>query len=82
MEFEEGMRSRKQVLKPIKTKVRYDDILSEEPVSPAGRLFNDPNFNVHILAIMGSKIKIDLEYTKQKYVQTLLKHPRFSSLQV
>ncbi|XP_062088929.1 wax ester synthase/diacylglycerol acyltransferase 11-like [Humulus lupulus] len=91
MEVEEGTRSRKQVLKPIKTKVRYDGqycwddnkkILLEEPVSPAGRLFNEPNFNVHILAIMGSKIKIDLEYAKQKYVQTLLKHPRFSSLQV
>ncbi|XP_062091402.1 wax ester synthase/diacylglycerol acyltransferase 11-like [Humulus lupulus] len=95
MEFEEGIRSRKQVLKPIKTKVEnrgkkdegyyWDDdkkTLLEEPVSPAGRLFCEPNFNVHILAIMGIKIKIDLEYAKQKLVQTLLKHPRFSSLQV
>ncbi|KAF4384564.1 wax ester synthase/diacylglycerol acyltransferase 11 [Cannabis sativa] len=89
MEFEEGMRSRKQqavVLKPIETKVknRGDDmkISLEEPVSPAGRLFNEPNFNVHILAIMGSKIKINLDLAKQNLVHTLLKHPRFSSLQV
>lgn len=54
----------------------------EEPVSPAGRLFNEPNFNVHILSIMGCKTKINLDSAKQKLPHTLLKHPRFSSLLV
>lgn len=54
----------------------------EEPVSPAGRMFHEPNFNVHVLAIMGSKYKIQPEIAKANLPNTLLKHPRFSSLLV
>ena len=93
MEFEEGMRSRKQGLKPIETKINkggiddgqyWDEDMKklEEPVSPAGRFFNEPNFNLHIISIMGCKTKINLDFAKQKLPHTLLKHPRFSSLQV
>ena len=54
----------------------------EEPVSPAGCMFHEPNFNVHVLAIMGSKYKIQPEIAKANIPNTLLKHPRFSSLLV
>ncbi|KAM7511894.1 hypothetical protein LguiB_010769 [Lonicera macranthoides] len=54
----------------------------EEPLSPAARLFHEPNFNVYIIAIMGSKTRIYPDVVKDKLVHTLLKHPRFSSLQV
>lgn len=54
----------------------------EEPLSPSARLFHEPNFNVYIIAIMGSKTRIYPDVVKDKLVHTLLKHPRFSSLQV
>ncbi|PON98007.1 O-acyltransferase [Trema orientale] len=54
----------------------------DQPVSPAGQLFHEPNFNVHILAIMGCKTKIDVAVVRANLPHTLLKHPRFSSLPV
>ncbi|KAL5571423.1 hypothetical protein UlMin_021020 [Ulmus minor] len=52
----------------------------EEPLSPAGRLFHEPNFNIHVIAIMGCKTKIYPDVFKANLPHTLLKHPRFSSL--
>lgn len=81
----------KQALRPIKTKRSTsrgadsgEEINSkeEEPVSPAGRLFLEPNVNPHIIAIIGFKTSIDLNVAKAKLPHTLLKHPRFSSLLV
>lgn len=95
MESEEGIRLRKQALRPIETKLRNrsppsslsrdEEIKKEEeeeeqPLSPAGRLFHEPNFNVHVLAIMGYKVKIDPVVALDNLPLTLLKHPRFSSL--
>lgn len=91
-----GIRWRKSVLKPIQiTKRSGDDndddcandqymIASgeEQPLSPAACLFHEPNFNVFIIAIMGSKKRIDPSVVYEKLPHTLLKHPRFSSLQV
>lgn len=54
----------------------------EEPLSPSARLFHEPNFNVHVIAIMGSKNPIDPRVFYEKLPHTLLKHYRFSSLQV
>ncbi|CAN1309295.1 Wax ester synthase/diacylglycerol acyltransferase 11 [Linum perenne] len=54
----------------------------EEVLSPAARMFHEPNFNVYIIAIMGCKTKIDPLLVISKLPHTLLKHPRFSSLQV
>ncbi|CAN1309291.1 Wax ester synthase/diacylglycerol acyltransferase 11 [Linum perenne] len=45
-------------------------------------MFHEPNFNVYIIAIMGCKTKIDPLLVISKLPHTLLKHPRFSSLQV
>ncbi|GMN63802.1 hypothetical protein TIFTF001_032879, partial [Ficus carica] len=66
----EGMRLRKQALRPIQTKSRKKDgeemKEKEEPVSPAGKFFNEPNFNVHVVAIIGLNSKIDLDVAKEK----------------
>ena len=59
-----------------------EEVPEEEPLSPAARLFHEPNFNVYIIAIMGIKTRINPDVMKDKLVHTLLKHPRFSSLQV
>ncbi|KAM0000655.1 putative O-acyltransferase, WSD1 [Helianthus debilis subsp. tardiflorus] len=79
-----GLRCRKSALKPIQitkrnTITNYDE---DEPLSPAARLFHEPNFNIYIIAILASKNPIDARVVYEKLPQTLLKHPRFSSLQV
>ena len=90
---EEGVcRLRTMALRPIETKSKNrfgGDIEMtkleedfEEPLSPAGRLFNEENFNIHILSIMGCKTKIDPHVVRLNLPHTLLKHPRFSSLLV
>ncbi|XP_048335645.2 wax ester synthase/diacylglycerol acyltransferase 5 isoform X2 [Ziziphus jujuba] len=54
----------------------------EEPLSPSARLFHEPNFNVHIIAIMGCVTRINPDVIKPRLFHTLLNHPRFSSLLV
>ncbi|KAF5811504.1 putative transferase [Helianthus annuus] len=87
------LRCRKSALKPIQITKRNnitnhngtdDGIASdeEEPLSPAARLFHEPNFNIYIIAILAFKNPIDVRVVYEKLPQTLLKHPRFSSLQV
>ncbi|KAL5542478.1 hypothetical protein UlMin_010188 [Ulmus minor] len=93
MDSEDGIRLRKlQALRPIQTKPikempqssDHDDHFlkeeEEEPLSPAGRLFLEPTFNLHVIAIMGCKTKIHPDVVKANLPLTLLKHPRFSSL--
>lgn len=93
MESVNDLDSKQQALKPIRTKIAggeeesgkkpYDiEEEEEEPLSPAARIFHEPNFNVYIIAIMGWKTKMDLQVVKAHFLRTLLKHPRFSSLQV
>lgn len=96
METERGIRSKKKDLKPIRTKTAHHgeedgdghvnnhdhELVDEEPLSPSARLFHEPNFNVYIIAIMGSKTQIRTDIVRANLVQTLLKQPRFSSLQV
>ncbi|XP_034709429.1 O-acyltransferase WSD1-like isoform X2 [Vitis riparia] len=93
MESVNDLDSKQQALKPIRTKIAageeesgkkpYDiEEEEEEPLSPAARIFHEPNFNVYIIAIMGWKTKMDLQVVKAQFPRTLLKHPRFSSLQV
>ncbi|KAH0764791.1 hypothetical protein KY285_000662 [Solanum tuberosum] len=77
------IRQRKQSLKPIETKDKSIEASEEEPLSPSSRLFHEPNFNVHVLAILGMKTRISTEQAPREHLaNTLLKHPRFSSLQV
>eukprot|EP00250_Pteridium_aquilinum_P009153 c18476_g1_i1 orf=277-1923(-) len=53
---------------------------THEPVTPAGRVFCSPSFNVHILVILGFKSPINIEVFKTGIHDTLLKHKRFSSV--
>ncbi|MCE3214677.1 hypothetical protein HAX54_053033 [Datura stramonium] len=77
------------VLKPIRTSKKVDENGGEEEeeaaamlLSPASRMFHEPNYNIHILAIMGWKVPLDIDSIKAQILGKLLKHPRFSSLQV
>ncbi|CAH1426572.1 unnamed protein product [Lactuca virosa] len=54
----------------------------DQPLSPMARLFHEPGSNVYIISIMGCKTKINVDVLKENLVQSLLRHPRFSSLQV
>ncbi|KAI3902890.1 hypothetical protein MKX01_040117 [Papaver californicum] len=54
----------------------------EEPLSPSARLLHEPHFNLYIIAIIGCKTKFNPRVIKDGLVNTLLKHPRFCSLQV
>lgn len=81
--MESVIRQRKPGLKPIETNGKVMEASEEEPLSPSARLFHEPNFNVHVLAIMGIKTKINTQRAPREHLaQTLLKHPRFSSVQV
>ncbi|KAJ4767900.1 O-acyltransferase WSD1 [Rhynchospora pubera] len=51
-----------------------------EPVSPAGRLFHEPNFNCHVICIMGSDTPINVDTFIEGIQATIVKHPRFSSI--
>uniref|UniRef100_M0ZGI9 Uncharacterized protein n=1 Tax=Solanum tuberosum TaxID=4113 RepID=M0ZGI9_SOLTU len=51
-------------------------------LSPSSRMFHEPNYNVYILAIMGWKVPINVDSIKAELQSKMLKHPRFSSLQV
>ncbi|KAE8662457.1 anther-specific protein SF18-like [Hibiscus syriacus] len=95
MESSNGLKWRKQSLKPIKatgslaSKREAEEengnsqkTAEEEPLSPSSRLFHEPTFNVYVIAIMGCKTRIYPDIVKANLGHTLLRHPRFSSLQV
>ncbi|KAJ0817307.1 putative transferase [Helianthus annuus] len=77
----EGLKS----LKHINTTTTKDDPRFKEedqPLSPMARLFHEPGSNVYIVSMMGCKTKINPDVIKQNLVLSLVRHPRFSSLQV
>ncbi|GAB4858460.1 hypothetical protein Ancab_009934 [Ancistrocladus abbreviatus] len=51
----------------------------EQPLSPAARLFHAPRMNCCIIAIIGTKTKINVDMVKEGLMDSLVKHPRFSS---
>ncbi|KAL0924312.1 hypothetical protein M5K25_005130 [Dendrobium thyrsiflorum] len=53
-----------------------------EPLSPAARLFRQPQFNCHIIAILGMGKFICADDLKGGIEATLVRHPRFSSVHV
>lgn len=53
-----------------------------EPVSPAGLLFRQRRFDCYIVAELGIGVPIDVDAIKSGLVSTLVRHPRFSSVQV
>ncbi|XP_019229806.1 PREDICTED: O-acyltransferase WSD1-like [Nicotiana attenuata] len=71
------------VIKPVRTSKKLGNGEEEEALlSPNSRLFHEPNYNVHIIAIMGWKVPVDVDAMKGELQHKVLKHPRFSSLQV
>ncbi|MFQ6650226.1 hypothetical protein Gotur_023444 [Gossypium turneri] len=64
-------------------KVRKESVYEEEePLSPMARMFQQPESNVYVIAMLGFKNPIDPHFLKANLVHTFLKHPRFSSVQV
>ncbi|XP_013624483.1 PREDICTED: O-acyltransferase WSD1-like [Brassica oleracea var. oleracea] len=63
---------------PAGNKGEHDD----EPLTPTARLFTAPEFNCYITAVIGLKSKIKRDVFIEGLEQTLLKHPRFSSILV
>ncbi|XVF63438.1 hypothetical protein PTKIN_Ptkin09bG0087200 [Pterospermum kingtungense] len=58
-----------------------DEEHQAEPLSPMARMFHEPESNVYIVVLVGFKSPIDPHSFKANLAQTLLKHPRFSSVQ-
>lgn len=54
----------------------------EEPLSPATRLFHQPNFNCFIVVMLGVGKKIDVDIVEAGFESSIIRHPRFSSLQL
>ncbi|XP_076898687.1 wax ester synthase/diacylglycerol acyltransferase 5-like [Bidens hawaiensis] len=83
--FTKGLKGRKSALKPVQIPTRDDNDMIEsdgEPLSPTAQMFHEPNFNIYVIAIIGLKNHINPRVVYDKLPQSLLKHPRFSSLQV
>lgn len=53
-----------------------------EPMSPAGRLFREKHFNCYIVAAIGLGAAVDVAAARAGLAATLVRHPRFSSIQV
>ncbi|KAK4277551.1 hypothetical protein QN277_015533 [Acacia crassicarpa] len=53
-----------------------------EAVSPGSRIFHAPGFEYYVIAVIGVKTRIDPQVVKQGLINTLLNHPRFSSILV
>ncbi|XP_059634377.1 wax ester synthase/diacylglycerol acyltransferase 11-like isoform X2 [Cornus florida] len=72
------------VLKPIQTAKAdgEETMVMDEPLSPMGRVFHEPGSNVYIITIIGWKSQVHPDVLRANLMHTLLKHPRFSSLQV
>lgn len=87
-----------QALKPVRTKrsaavredgngrkpdgFKEDEEEEEEALSPIARVCREPCFNIYVMAIAGCKTRVNVDVFKANLVHTLLRHPRFSSLQV
>lgn len=71
-------------IKPIVTKNISDDhvvaAMEDEPLSPAARLFHSTQLNCSIIIVLGSHTLIDVDAVKSGFMNSMVKHPRFSSL--
>ncbi|CAH9063903.1 unnamed protein product [Cuscuta europaea] len=84
MESISELRWRGKSLKGIQTMSRKNarEEYEDEPLSPSALMFHEPNFNVHVIAVMGIKCTLQPQLIKDTLVHTLLKHPRFASVPV
>lgn len=52
------------------------------PLTPGAMLFHQPHLNCYIISVLGSGTKVNIDLIKQGVEETLLRHPRFRSVQV
>lgn len=77
-----------QLPKPIKVSPIVDENpifengKEDQPLSPMSRLFHEPESNLYIVVMIGFKSKTNPDFVKANLGHSLLKHHRFSSLQV
>lgn len=73
---------RGRFIKPVVTKNISDDqhVVADEPLSPAARLFHSTQLNCSIIIVLGSNSIIDVDAVKSGFMNSMVKHPRFSSL--
>ncbi|OMO77480.1 hypothetical protein COLO4_25143 [Corchorus olitorius] len=71
-------------VKPIKIRNIGENEEEEEsePLSPIARMFHEPGSNVYIIFSLGFKDPLDSPTLKKNLLDTVLKHPRFTSLQI
>ncbi|KAL5202390.1 hypothetical protein ABZP36_013342 [Zizania latifolia] len=58
------------------------DVEAAVPMSPAGRLFRETHFNCYIVAVIGLGARVDVAAARAGLEATLVRHPRFCSVQV
>uniref|UniRef100_J3M9L1 Uncharacterized protein n=1 Tax=Oryza brachyantha TaxID=4533 RepID=J3M9L1_ORYBR len=58
------------------------DVEAAVPMSPAGRLFRETHFNCYIVAVIGLGSSVDVAAARAGLEATLVRHPRFCSVQV
>ncbi|KAL2318149.1 hypothetical protein Fmac_032025 [Flemingia macrophylla] len=51
-----------------------------EPLSPTAKLFHEPSLNCYVITTMGCKTSFNPQVIREGLSQTLLKHPRFTSI--
>ncbi|XP_004231223.2 wax ester synthase/diacylglycerol acyltransferase 11-like [Solanum lycopersicum] len=77
---------RKMSVKPLRIISNTSNLNGEKEaamlLSPSSRMFHEPSYNVYVLAIMGWKVTMNIDSIKAELQSKMLKHPRFSSLQV
>lgn len=77
---------RKMSVKPLRIISNTSNLNGEKEaamlLSPSSRMFHEPSYNVYVLAIMGWKVTMNIDSIKTELQSKMLKHPRFSSLQV
>ncbi|TVT97442.1 hypothetical protein EJB05_57323 [Eragrostis curvula] len=57
------------------------DVEAGMPMSPAGRLFREKHFNCYIVAVLGLGSPVDVAAARAGLEATLVRHPRFCSVQ-
>ncbi|KAE8681263.1 hypothetical protein F3Y22_tig00111332pilonHSYRG00062 [Hibiscus syriacus] len=72
-----GIKVRKEMERP-----RGEEEEEEEPLSPMARMFHEPQSNVYTVSIFGFENPINPHIFKAKWLGTVARHPRFSSVQV
>uniref|UniRef100_A0A0E0L5J1 Uncharacterized protein n=1 Tax=Oryza punctata TaxID=4537 RepID=A0A0E0L5J1_ORYPU len=81
-EEERAMALERQAAATEEEAERERDVEAAVPMSPAGRLFRETNFNCYIVAVIGLGARVDVAAARAGLEATLVRHSRFCSVQV